>query len=224
MQIKKGTHYEEVFFTMATLESVSNCVVTGNIGAVTGEVQALIDGGVAPASIINDGLIAGMNIVGPKFKAGEMFVPEVLMAAKAMGAGVELVKPLLAAGDMPSMGKVVLGTVKGDLHDIGKNLVGMMLESTGFEVVNVGIDVAPEKFLEAAKESGATIVAMSALLTTTMLAMKETVDLFKENGLTDVKLIVGGAPVSKEFADEIGADGFAPDAATACDLCKELLA
>lgn len=209
---------------MATLESVSNCVVTGNIGAITGEVQALIDGGVEPTSIINDGLIAGMNIVGPKFKAGEMFVPEVLMAAKAMGAGVELVKPLLGADEMSSLGKVVLGTVKGDLHDIGKNLVGMMLESTGFEVVNVGIDVAPEKFLEAAKESGATIVAMSALLTTTMLAMKETVDLFKENGLTDVKLIVGGAPVSKEFADEIGADGFAPDAATACDLCKELLA
>jgi 5-methyltetrahydrofolate--homocysteine methyltransferase len=209
---------------MATLESVSNCVVTGNIGAIAGEVQSLIDAGVDPASIINDGLIAGMNIVGPKFKAGEMFVPEVLMAAKAMGAGVDLVKPLLGADDMPSLGKVVLGTVKGDLHDIGKNLVGMMLESTGFEVVNVGIDVAPEKFLEAAKESGAKIVAMSALLTTTMLSMKETVDLFKENGLTDVKLIVGGAPVSKEFSDEIGADGFAPDAATACDLCKELLA
>lgn len=209
---------------MATLESVSNCVVTGNLGAITGEVQALIDAGVDPASIINDGLIAGMNIVGPKFKAGEMFVPEVLMAAKAMGAGVDLVKPLLGADEMTSMGKVVLGTVKGDLHDIGKNLVGMMLESTGFEVVNCGIDVSPEKFLEAAKESGATIVAMSALLTTTMLAMKETVDLFKENGLTNVKLIVGGAPVSKEFADEIGADGFAPDAATACDLCKELLA
>lgn len=224
MQIQKSTHYEEVFLIMATLESVSNCVVTGNIGAITGEVQALIDAGVEPASIINDGLIAGMNIVGPKFKAGEMFVPEVLMAAKAMGAGVDLVKPLLAAGDMPDMGKVVLGTVKGDLHDIGKNLVGMMLESTGYEVVNVGIDVAPEKFLEAAKESGAKVVAMSALLTTTMLAMKETVDLFKENGLTEVKLIVGGAPVSKEFADEIGADGFAPDAATACDLVKDLLA
>lgn len=209
---------------MATLESVSNCVVTGNLGAIAGEVQALIDAGVAPAAIINDGLIAGMNIVGPKFKAGEMFVPEVLMAAKAMGAGVDLVKPLLAAGDMPEMGKIVLGTVKGDLHDIGKNLVGMMLESTGFEVVNCGIDVAPEKFLEAAKESGAQVVAMSALLTTTMLAMKETVDLFKENGMTNVKLIVGGAPVSKEFADEIGADGFAPDAATACDLVKELLA
>ena len=208
---------------MATLESVSNCVVTGNIGAVGGEVQALIDAGVAPADIINDGLIAGMNIVGPKFKAGEMFVPEVLMAAKAMAAGVDLVKPLLGGDDMPSLGKVVLGTVKGDLHDIGKNLVGMMLESTGFDVVNVGIDVAPEKFLEAAKESGATIVAMSALLTTTMLAMKETVDLFKENGM-DTKLIVGGAPVSQEFADEIGAAGFAPDAATACDLCKELLA
>lgn len=209
---------------MATLESVSNCVVTGNIGAVTGEVQALIDGGVAPASIINDGLINGMNIVGPRFKAGEMFVPEVLMAAKAMAAGVELVKPLLGGEDMPSLGKVVLGTVKGDLHDIGKNLVGMMLESSGFEVVNVGIDVAPEKFLEAAKESGAKIVAMSALLTTTMLAMKETVDLFKENGMDDVKLIVGGAPVSQDFADEIGAAGFAPDAAAAVDLCKELLA
>lgn len=208
---------------MATLESVSNCVVTGNIGAVTGEVQALIDGGVAPASIINDGLIAGMNIVSPRFKAGEMFVPEVLMAAKAMAAGVDLVKPLLGGDDMPSLGKVVLGTVKGDLHDIGKNLVGMMLESTGFEVINVGIDVAPEKFLEAAKESDAPIVAMSALLTTTMLAMKETVDLFKENGMA-TKLIVGGAPVSQEFADEIGAAGFAPDAATACDLCKELLA
>lgn len=208
---------------MATLESVSNCVVTGNIGAVAGEVQALIDGGVAPASIINDGLIAGMNIVGPRFKAGEMFVPEVLMAAKAMAAGVDLVKPLLGGDDMPSLGKIVLGTVKGDLHDIGKNLVGMMLESTGFEVINVGIDVAPEKFLEAAKESDAPIVAMSALLTTTMLAMKETVDLFKENGMA-TKLIVGGAPVSQEFADEIGAAGFAPDAATACDLCKELLA
>ena len=208
---------------MATLESVSNCVVTGNIGAVTGEVQALIDGGTEPSAIINDGLIAGMNIVGPKFKAGEMFVPEVLMAAKAMAAGVDLGGRRLIKNKMPSLGKVVLGTVKGDLHDIGKNLVGMMLESTGFEVVNVGIDVAPEKFLEAAKESGAKIVAMSALLTTTMLAMKETVDLFKENGM-DTKLIVGGAPVSKEFADEIGAAGFAPDAATACDLCKELLA
>lgn len=208
---------------MATLESVSNCVVTGNIGAVAGEVQALIDGGVEPKAIINDGLIAGMNIVGPKFKAGEMFVPEVLMAAKAMAAGVDLVKPLLAGEDMQTKGKVVLGTVKGDLHDIGKNLVGMMLESTGFEVINVGIDVAPEKFLEATKESGAQIVAMSALLTTTMLAMKETVDLFKENGM-DTKLIVGGAPVSQEFADEIGAAGFAPDAATACDLCADLLA
>ena len=207
---------------MATLESVSNCVVTGNIGAVAGEVQALIDGGVAPAAIINEGLIGGMNIVGPKFKAGEMFVPEVLMAAKAMAAGVEIVKPLLAGEDMKSEGKVVLGTVKGDLHDIGKNLVGMMLESTGFEVVNVGIDVAPEKFLEAAKESGAEIVAMSALLTTTMLAMKETVDLFKENGM-DTKLIVGGAPVSKEFADEIGADGYAPDAASAAEKAKELV-
>jgi 5-methyltetrahydrofolate--homocysteine methyltransferase len=209
---------------MATLEAVSNSVVAGNIGGIGAEVQSLIDGGVAPLSIINDGLIGGMNIVGAKFKAGEMFVPEVLMAAKAMGVGVNLVKPLLNAGEMPSMGKVVIGTIKGDLHDIGKNLVGMMLESIGFEVINCGIDVSPEKFFETAKESNADIVAMSALLTTTMLSMKDTVDLFKENGLTNVKLIVGGAPVSKQFADEIGADGFAPDAASACDLCKELMA
>lgn len=208
---------------MATLESVAQCVISGNLGQVKGEVQALIDAGVAPLDIINDGLIGGMNVVGPRFKAGEMFVPEVLMAAKAMGAGVELVKPLLGGDDMPSLGKVVLGTVKGDLHDIGKNLVGMMLESSGFTVINVGIDVAPEDFLKAAKEHDANIVAMSALLTTTMLAMKETVDLFKENNMTQ-KLIVGGAPVSREFADEIGADGCAPDAAAACDLCKELMA
>lgn len=210
---------------MATLESVSQCVVTGNLAEVQGQVQALIDSGVAPLEIINDGLINGMNIVGPKFKAGEMFVPEVLMSAKAMAAGVELVKPLIAGEDMPSLGKVVIGTVKGDLHDIGKNLVAMMLESTGFTVINIGIDIAPEKFLEAAKEADADIVAMSALLTTTMLAMKETIDLFVEAGLRDkVKMIVGGAPVSQEFSDEIGADGCAPDAAAACDLCKELLA
>lgn len=210
---------------MATLESVSQCVVTGNLGEVQGQVQSLIDAGVAPLDIINDGLINGMNIVGPKFKAGEMFVPEVLMSAKAMAAGVELVKPLIASEDMPSLGKVVIGTVKGDLHDIGKNLVGMMLESTGFTVINLGIDIPPEKFLEAAKENNADIVAMSALLTTTMLAMKETIDLFVEAGMRDkVKMIVGGAPVSQEFSDEIGADGCSPDAAAACDLCKELLA
>ena len=208
---------------MATLESVAQGVITGNLGQVKGEVQALIDAGTAPLDIINKGLIEGMNVVGPRFKAGEMFVPEVLMAAKAMGAGVELVKPLLGGDDMPSLGKVVLGTVKGDLHDIGKNLVGMMLESTGFTVINVGIDVAPEDFLKAAKDSNADIVAMSALLTTTMLAMTETIDLFKENGV-NCKMIVGGAPVSQEFADEIGADGTAADAAAACDLCKELLA
>ncbi|MEG0874643.1 MAG: corrinoid protein [Clostridiales bacterium] len=207
---------------MATLESVSQCVIAGNLGQVKAETQALIDAGVAPLDIINKGLIEGMNVVGPRFKAGEMFVPEVLMAAKAMGAGVELLKPLMLDDEMPSLGKVVLGTVKGDLHDIGKNLVGMMLESTGFTVINVGIDVAPEDFLKATKDSGADIVAMSALLTTTMLSMKETVDLFKENGMA-TKLIVGGAPVSKEFAEEIGSDGCAPDAAAACDLCKKLM-
>ncbi len=209
---------------MATLESVSQCVINGNLGEVKGQVQSLIDGGSDPLSIITDGLIAGMNVVGAKFKAGDMFVPEVLMSAKAMATGVELVKPLIAAEDMPSLGKVVIGTVKGDLHDIGKNLVGMMLESSGFTVINVGIDVPPEDFIKAAKENGAQIVAMSALLTTTMLAMKETIDLLVEEGFREnVKVIIGGAPVSQEFADEIKADGFAPDAASACDLCKQLL-
>ena len=209
---------------MATLESVSNCVVTGNIGAVAGEVQALIDGGVAPAAIINEGLIGGMNIVGPKFKAGEMFVPEVLMSAEAMGAGTAIVKPRINADDLPSLGTVLLGTVKGDLHDIGKNLVGMMLESVGFTVVNAGIEVAPEAFVQGVKDQKIDVIAMSALLTTTMLHMKDTIELLKEEGLRDdVKVIIGGAPVSQDFADEIVADGFAPDAASAADLCKKLL-
>jgi 5-methyltetrahydrofolate--homocysteine methyltransferase len=186
--------------------------------------QALIDEGSAPLDIINLGLIAGMNIVGSRFKNGEMFVPEVLMAAKSMSAGIEIVKPLIADKDMPSIGKVLLGTVKGDLHDIGKNLVGMMLESGGFTVINMGIDISPEQFIKAVKEHNPDILAMSALLTTTMLHMKDTIELLKEEGLHNkVKVIVGGAPISQDFADEVGADGFAPDAASAVDLCKKLL-
>lgn len=209
---------------MATLESVSQLVLAGNLGEIKTQVQELIDNGTNPLDIINKGLIAGMNVVGVKFKAGDMFVPEVLMSAKAMATGVDLVKPLINADDLPSLGKVVIGTVKGDLHDIGKNLVAMMLESSGFTVFNVGIDVPPEDFVKAAKDNGAQIVAMSALLTTTMLAMKETIDVFVEEGVKDsVKVIIGGAPVSQDFADEINADGFAPDAASATDLCKELL-
>jgi len=207
---------------MASFEDLSKQVIAGNLVKVKEVTQSLIDGGSSPLDVINLGLIAGMNIVGSRFKNGEMFVPEVLMAAKSMSAGIEIVKPLIAENDMPSIGKVILGTVKGDLHDIGKNLVGMMLESGGFTVVNLGIDISPEQFVKAVKEHKPDIVAMSALLTTTMLHMKDTIELIKEEGL-NVKVIVGGAPISQDFADEIGADGFAPDAASAVDLCKKLL-
>jgi len=209
---------------MANYEELSKGVIAGNLAKVKEMTQALLDGGSDPLEIINQGLIAGMSVVGARFKNGEMFVPEVLMAAKAMSGGVEIVKPLITDADMPSVGKVLLGTVKGDLHDIGKNLVGMMLESGGFTVVNLGIDISPEQFVAAVKEHNPGIVAMSALLTTTMLHMKDTIELLKEEGLRDkVKVIVGGAPISQDFADEVGADGFAPDAASATELCKRLL-
>ncbi|ATW27029.1 cobalamin B12-binding domain-containing protein [Candidatus Formimonas warabiya] len=207
---------------MSSFEQLSKNVISGNQTQVRDYVKALIDAGTNPLDIINQGLIAGMNVVGARFKNGEMFVPEVLMSAKSMAAGIEIVKPLIADKDMPSKGKILLGTVKGDLHDIGKNLVGMMMESGGFHVVNLGIDIAPEKFVAAIKEHHPDIVALSALLTTTMLHMKDTIELIKEEGLR-VKCIVGGAPISQDFADEIGADGFAPDAASAVELCARLI-
>jgi 5-methyltetrahydrofolate--homocysteine methyltransferase len=207
---------------MANFESLAQNVVAGKEAQVKEQVQEFIKAGAELLDIINQGLIAGMNIVGPRFKAGDMFVPEVLMSAKAMASGIALVKPLMTDTDLPAMGTIVLGTVKGDLHDIGKNLVGMLLESGGFKVVNLGIDIAPEGFVQAVKEHKADIVAMSALLTTTMTGMKDTIELMKEEGL-NVKCIVGGAPISKDYANQIGADGFAPDAASAVDLCKELL-
>ncbi|MHB8074346.1 cobalamin-binding protein [Desulfosporosinus fructosivorans] len=210
---------------MANFEELSQSVISGNLTKVKKLTQALIDEGVSPLDIINQGLIAGMSVVGARFKNGEMYVPEVLVAARSMSAGIELVKPLIAAKDMPSAGKVLLGTVKGDLHDIGKNLVGMMLESRGYTVINAGIDVSPEKFVQGIKEHQPDVLAMSALLTTTMLHMKDTIELLKEEGIKDqVKVIIGGAPISQDFADEVGADGFAPDAASAVDLCNRLLA
>jgi len=209
---------------MASYEELASSVIKGNAPKVIELTKSLVESGCDPLEIINQGLISGMNVVGARFKVGEMFVPEVLMAARAMSSGVEIVKPLIAEGDMPSAGKVVLGTVKGDLHDIGKNLVHMMLESAGFEVLNLGVDISPEKFAEAVKEHQPDVVAMSALLTTTMLAMKDTIDVLVEEGLRDkVKVIVGGAPISDEFAKEIGADGYAPDAASATELCKNLI-
>jgi len=210
---------------MSSFEALSEAVIAGQVTEVKNLTQQAINEGVNPLSIINDGLIAGMNVVGQRFKVGDMFVPEVLMCARAMSAGVEMVKPLLLDGDVASKGTVVLGTVKGDLHDIGKNLVGMMLESAGYKVIDMGVDTAPEEFIAAIKENNAQILGLSALLTTTMLAMKETIEALREQGIrNDVRVIIGGAPISQTFADEIGADGFAPDAASATELVGKLLA
>ena len=200
-------------------------MIEGDDGRAAKLTQKAIDAGADPVEIITQGLTGGMSIVGARFKSGEMFVPEVLASARAMSVGMDLVKPLILAGDMPSAGKVVIGTVKGDLHDIGKNLVAMLLESAGFTVINVGTDIEPAVFVQAVKDSEADVLGLSALLTTTMLAMKATIDALAEAGLRDkVKVIVGGAPVTQDFADEIGADGFAYDGGAAIDLCKSLIA
>ncbi len=209
---------------MANFEQMSNAVIAGDEVKVKELTQAAIDEKVDLNEIINTGLISGMTVVGTRFKAGEMFVPEVLMTARAMAAGMDLVKPLLEGGEAENKGVVLIGTVKGDLHDIGKNLVGMMVESAGYKVINMGVDIPAEKFAEAVKEHKPQVVALSALLTTTMLAMKDTIEVLKEEGLRDdVKVIVGGAPVNQDFSDEIGADGYAPDAASATDLCDEMV-
>lgn len=208
---------------MAGFESLAQCVVSGQVEQAKEQTKALLNAVIDPLTIISQGLIAGMDIVAPLFKSGDMYVPEVLMAAKAMAAGIEVVKPYVSDTDMAVAGTIVIGTVKGDLHDIGKNLVSMMLESGGFKVINIGIDVPTEKYIVAIKEHNPDIVAMSALLTTTMMNMKDTLASIKSEGFK-VKCIVGGAPISKEFAAEIGADGYAPDAVSAVELCKKLLA
>ena len=185
--------------------------------------QALNDG-LAPNEILNEGLLSGMNVIGARFKKNEVYVPEVLIAARAMKAGMAILQPKLAEAGVEPIGIAVIGTVKGDLHDIGKNLVGMMLEGAGLKVIDAGIDVAPEKFIEVAKESGATVLGLSALLTTTMTNMKAVVDAVAASDLAGkVKVIIGGAPVTQAFCDEIGADGYAADAASAADLAKSLI-
>lgn len=205
---------------MGNFDEIKRFVLEGDVDKTENLAKSLVDSGENPLSVINDGLIAGMNVVGIKFKAGDMFVPEVIMSAKAMSAGVDAVKPFVKGDEIKAPGVVVIGTVKGDLHDIGKNLVCMILESAGFKVIDLGVDNSPEQFIEAVKENHPQIVGMSALLTTTMPAMKETIDAFVEEGLREtVKIIIGGAPVSRQYAAEIGADGYGDDAISARDLC-----
>ena len=209
---------------MKYFEEMGSAVIKGDRETVVQLTQKAVDDEVDLLDVINKGLISGMDVVGQRFKQGDMFVPEVLMSAKSMKGGMDIVKPLIVEGDIPSSGKIVLGTVAGDLHDIVKNLVGMLMESASIELINLGTDISPEDFVKAVREHKPDVLGMSALLTTTMLAMRDTIEVLKEEGLRDkVKIIVGGAPVTKEFADEIGADGWAPDAASAKDLTLELI-
>ncbi len=207
----------------AVLEQIKEMLMKGKANDVKTLVQQALNEKIGAADILNKGLLGGMGIIGERFKKNEVYVPEVLIAARAMKAGMEILKPALAAAKVEPRGVVVIGTVKGDLHDIGKNLVGMMLEGAGFKVIDVGINVEPTKFVEAAREHNATLIGASALLTTTMTNMKEVVEALKKSDLAGkVKLMIGGAPVTQAFCDEIGADGYAPDAASAADLAKVL--
>jgi 5-methyltetrahydrofolate--homocysteine methyltransferase len=206
------------------LEQMATSVIAGNVDVMEGMTEEALDEGLSAQEILNDGLMVGMNHVGKEFKAGNMFVPEVLRSAKAMKESMKLLEPMLAAGEAQATGRVLIGTVKGDLHDIGKNLVGMMCEGAGFEVEDLGTDVEPDQFLDAIKDFEPDIVGMSALLTTTMRAMGDTIKAIEEAGLRDqVKVMIGGAPVTQRFADDIGADGYAPNAASASDLAKEFV-
>ncbi len=208
----------------ANLKPIYDAILDGDMGGARNGVQAALDGGVAPGDILHAGLIPAMGEVGRLFEEGEYFVPEMLIAARAMKSGLELLKPLLVDSGVEAMGKVAIGTVKGDLHDIGKNLVAMMLEGAGFEIMDLGTDVGPEKFVEAV-QAGADIIGLSALLTTTMPSMDSTVKAIEAAGLRDqVKILIGGAPVTTEYAAQIGADGYAPDASQAATLAKQFVA
>lgn len=203
---------------MSILNEISINLQQGRAKNVKELVQKAIDEGIEPKKILEEGLLAGMSVIGEKFKNNEVYVPDVLIAARAMNAGTEVLKPLLVSSGVKAIGKVVLGTVKGDLHDIGKNLVRMMMEGKGLEVIDLGVDVPAEKFVATAKENGAKIIAASALLTTTMPEMKNIVEAVKNEGLRDeITIMVGGAPVNDNFCKSIGADIYTPDAASAAD-------
>jgi 5-methyltetrahydrofolate--homocysteine methyltransferase len=205
------------------IKEIYDGILNGNQKIVPGKVNEALDAGLQPAYVLNEGMVAAMAEVGRLFEQGEYYVPEMLIAARAMQAGLAVLKPKLVQSDFKSAGKVAIGTVKGDLHDIGKNLVSMMLEGAAFEIVDLGTDVSPEKFVDSVKNQGVNIVAMSALLTTTMPNMKTTIEALVTAGIRDqVKVIIGGAPVTESYAKQIGADGYSPDASRAVALAKSL--
>jgi len=210
---------------MSELEKLHEAVIEGDWKAAAAATEAAIAAGVAPLTIVTGCLVPAMDEVGRRFECEEYFVPEMLLSARAMKASMQIVRPLLAATGAQPIGRVVIGTVKGDLHDIGKNLVASMLEGGGFEVIDLGADVAPERFIEAAASKNANLVALSALLTVTMTSMKTTIDAFQTAGLRDkVKIMVGGAPVTQQYADSIGADGYGESAGAAVALARKLVA
>jgi len=208
---------------MADLKALAEAVIRGDQGTAVSVTKAALSEGMAPKSILDEGLIAGMDVIGGRFKRNEVYIPEVLIAARAMKMAMEVLEPELTKAGVEPIGKLVIGTVQGDLHDIGKNLVAMMLKGAGFEVIDLGVDVAPAKFVEEAKAKNVQLVGMSALLTTTMPGMEKTIKALKEAGVK-AKIMVGGAPVTQSFAEKIGAQGYAPDAASAVDTAKSLVA
>ena len=207
---------------MADLKGLADAVIKGNQSEAVRLTQEALGEGVGPKKVLEDGLIAGMNVIGVRFKANEVYIPEVLISARAMKMAMEILEPQLAAAGVEPVGKAMIGTVQGDLHDIGKNLVVMMLKGAGFHVEDIGVDVAPDIFVEKIKDTQVSIVGLSALLTTTMPAMEKTVQAIKDAGL-GCKIMIGGAPVTQNYADTIGADGYAADAASAVDVAKDFL-
>jgi 5-methyltetrahydrofolate--homocysteine methyltransferase len=209
---------------VAIIEEIKNAVIGGENTTVKEKVQAALDQGLNPEEILNNGMVEAMSEVGRAFERGKFFVPEMLLAARAMQSGLAILRPSLVKVDFKATGKVAIATVKGDLHDIGKNLVSMMLEGAGFEIIDLGVDVAPEKFVAVVREDSPDIVAMSALLTTTMANMKVTIEALAGAGLRDqVKVMIGGAPVTEDYARQIGADGYSPNAARAVNVAKTLV-
>jgi 5-methyltetrahydrofolate--homocysteine methyltransferase len=209
---------------LAILEDLAVEVRKGDADTAKNLTEEALSQNISAEEVLNSGLVAGMNVIGEQFKNNEIFIPEVLVAARAMKAGMQIIRPLLAEANVKSLGKIIIGTVGGDLHDIGKNIVAMLLEGAGFEVVDMGADVTKEKFLEFAEKENPDVLGMSALLTTTMVFMKDMVIALEEAGLKDkMKIIIGGAPITQSYADEIRADGYAPDAASAVDLVKSVM-